>query len=301
MNNTYVVKLGGAVCLQEETLQALATGLRKLVDDGHRPIIVHGGGPQIDKAISALGEVVVKHKGLRQTTPKMMEVVKKEMDKIGAQLAAALWDHGVNTVHIGSTNRVLAAKVKTLPDGFDLGRVGTFEGIHVDDLLKDGPESVVDPDDEEEDPQPSISGAVDPYRVPIVTPIGFDRDGPLNINADEAAAAVAAAVGAKRLLLATDVEAIRGPDDEPMARIDEATAAALILEGIAEGGMVPKLMSALSALEAGVSSVLVGRLGGNGLDLLIQEKPEHGTVITVKGGTRKVFQAPDQTLAEATQ
>lgn len=289
--STYVIKLGGAVCLQDETLQALAVGLKKLVDEGHQPVLVHGGGPQIDRAISSLGEPVVKHKGLRRTTVPMMAVVKKELDKIGALLAAALWDRGVNTVHLGSTNRMLAAKTKTLPDGFDLGRVGTFEGIHIDDILKDGRDSIMDA---EQDATPD-------YRVPIVTPVGFDADGPLNINADEAAAAIAAAIGAKRLLLATDVDAIRGAEGEDLRRIDEATAAALIFEGVAEGGMVPKLMSALSALEAGVGSVVVGRLGGEALAALKDEKPETGTVVTVTGAPTKVFQAPDQALAGVTQ
>lgn len=288
--STYVIKLGGAVCLQDETLQALAVGLKELVAKGHQPVLVHGGGPQIDKAISALGEPVVKHKGLRRTTRPMMAVVKKELDNIGALLAASLWDRGVNTVHIGSTNRMLAAKPKTLPDGFDLGRVGTFEGIHIDDILKDGHEFM----DTDQQNTPN-------YRVPIVTPVGFDKDGPLNINADEAAAAIAAAIGAKRLLLATDVDAIRGAEGEDLKRIDEATAAALIIEGVAEGGMVPKLMSALSALEAGVGSVVVGRLGGEELAGLKDETLESGTVVTVTGAPTKVFQAPDQALAGVTQ
>jgi acetylglutamate kinase len=292
---TYVIKLGGAVCLQEETLEALAKGLKRLVDEGHLPIVVHGGGPQIDKAISELGEEVVKHKGLRRTSPEMMAVVKRELDNIGAQLAAALWDRGVNTVHVGSTNRVLAARTKAMPDGFDLQRVGTFEGIHVDDLVKDSPELSMHRSDKTAELQTT-------YRVPIVTPVGFDEHGPLNINADEAGAAIAAAVGAERLLLATDVDAILGAEKEPLRSIDEATAAALIMEGVAEGGMVPKLMSALSALEAGVSSVVVGRLGGDGYSVLIDETPREGTVVTVTTSPRKVFQMPDQEgLAEATQ
>lgn len=287
--STYVIKLGGAVCLQDETLRVLAAGLRSLRRAGHRPVVVHGGGPQIDAALSQLGEKIVKHKGLRRTSPAAVRVVRRELDAIGSKIAAALARRGVPAQHVPSDERVLAARVKTLPDGFDLGRVGTFAGFETERVLTRSDVFDAEGGDREAD-------GLGP--VPVLTPVGFDALGALNINADEAAAAIAAGLGAERLLLATDVPAVQDGEGNAVARLDEAAAADLILDGTAAGGMVPKLMAALAALEAGVGSVLVTRLRTETLVALTADSPGEGTLVTTAREATGVFRPGAPELAE---
>lgn len=266
---TIVLKLGGAVCLRPETLEALTTGLRDMLAAGIKPVLVHGGGPQLDTAIQALGEPVVKHQGLRYTSKAAAAVVERELDQIGMQLTAALRENGIPARHVGTDGRSVQAQVKKLPDGYDLGRVGTFDAIEAS--------AFVDTDDE--------------VTVPVITPVGFDEEGPLNVNADEAAAGIAAALRADRLFLATDVPNVRDGDGKALSDIDEAAAAALILDGAAQGGMIPKLMAALSALEGGVADVLITTPEPAAICVAMEPAPGVGTVIKASASIRITFKA----------
>lgn len=269
---TIVLKLGGAVCLRPDTLEALTHGLQKMLDAGYQPVLVHGGGPQLDKAIQALGEPVVKHKGLRYTSKAAAAVVARELDAIGAELTSALKRGGVPAVHLGTGLKIVKARPKRLPDGYDLGRVGTFFALDAG-LVRQATATC-------SDARPCI---------PVITPVGFDAEGPLNVNADEAAASIAAALGADRLFLGTDVPNIRDLDGEPVHDIDEAEAAALIIDGAAEGGMIPKLMSALSALESGVTDVLVTTPTRAAFEAAVAKKPRLGTWIKATHDVRISF------------
>ena len=269
---TIVLKLGGAVCLRPETLDALTVSLRAMLAAGIRPVLVHGGGPQLDKEIQALGEAVVKHHGLRYTSEQAAAVVERVLDGIGAEVTAALRHAGLPAVHLGAAARLVRAETKALPDGFDLGRVGSFRGIDATALA-----------------QATVAAGAPTACIPVITPVGYDADGPLNVNADEAAAGIAAAIKADRLFLATDVPAVLDADGKPLGTIDEAQAAALIMDGAAEGGMIPKLMASLSALEGGVRDVMVTEPTAESLAACVLRTPKVGTRILVSPKIRISF------------
>jgi acetylglutamate kinase len=186
--STYVIKLGGALCLEKDTLDALAAGLLRLRAAGHRPVVVHGGGPQIDAALAALGEPILKHHRLRRPSMDAVRIVRRELDSIGARIAHALAQRGIPAQHVPSEEQILQARVKELPDGFDLGRVGTFEGFDAARVLTHS--DVFQAKQAASEDAETNAGS----SVPVVSPVGFDSVGPLNINADEAAAAIAAAL-----------------------------------------------------------------------------------------------------------
>lgn len=255
MIKTLILKLGGAVALEDDTIAALAQGIPVLAASGVRLVIVHGGGPQIDRALAALGEASIKHKGLRVTSEAAAEVVRDQLDSIGALLTAKLTACGHAAVHLPSAAGVFQATKKTLDDGFDLGRVGTVAEIKA----------------------PAVTSE---DAIIVVTPVGTDGHGPLNVNADEAAAALARCLHADRLLLATDVPHVLDGAGQPLPHLDLASCRALITSGAAHGGMIPKLEAALFALAAGVEDVLITRLGPDTLERAIEPIPTHGTRLT---------------------
>lgn len=228
---TNVLKIGGALLDDAAALDALADALAAA---GGNWVLVHGGGPQLDKALAQLGEVTVKVAGLRVTSPAAAAIVREEMDLLGAQLAAALHRRGLATRHVPAAHRTLHGMVKEVPEG-SLGRVGTVQGVGVE-LLEQ---------------------VMDAGLVPIVTPVAWDVDGPLNINADEAAASVAACLGAQRLILATSVPAVLDAKGRSISSLTVAQADALV-GGPAKDGMIPKIRAATEAIVRGVSEVVIG-------------------------------------------
>lgn len=232
---TIVMKLGGAVCALPETLDALADAYAKRPDD--EPwVLVHGGGVQIDQALNALEGEPKKVAGLRVTTPAAAQVVQKTLDLIGSDIAAKLRDHGLPAIHVPATARLLQAAEKDKPAG--LQRVGTATSFEAEKLSQFVPEG----------------------HLAVVTPVGWDAQGPLNVNADEGAVQVAVALEAKRLMLVTDVDGVRGATGYSIPHLTPSEARLLMDVGTAAGGMVPKLENALEALETGVEEVRIGRL-----------------------------------------
>lgn len=237
-----VVKMGGNVVKDPAQVAAVAAELSALRDAGHQVCVVHGGGPQLDEAIAALGESTLKIDGLRVTTPRAANVVEQVLDDLGQELSDALASHGLPARHLDVGERAFAGKAKDAR----LGRVGTATGF---------------------------SASPDVWRghVNVVTPVAYDASGPLNLNADEGAAAVAVWWKAHWLILATDVVAVRGAAGESIARLTPDSAKALI-GGAAKGGMIPKLQNAVDAIAAGVGRVLITRL-------------EPGTLVDAVAGT----------------
>jgi acetylglutamate kinase len=251
---TVVLKLGGSVCLDPKQVQAVAQEILELQAAGHQAVLVHGGGPQLDKALAALGEKVEKIDGLRVTSKPAAKVVLDVMDDIGKELARQLTAAGVKANHVPAVAEGFQATPKRSDKG-DLGRVGTvsrFAAVQ------------------------RVAGA---REVAVVTPVGFDAQGPLNVNADEGAAAVATALRAKWLVLATDVAAVKGAEGEPLSRLTPKSARKLIADNTASGGMIPKLTSAVAALSGGVSKVLVTKVGpGVLVEAVVRGKPQ-GTLV----------------------
>lgn len=247
-----VVKLGGNVVLDPGQLSAAAAEVQALRAAGHLVAVVHGGGPQLDAALAELGEAIQKVDGLRVTSVAASQVVRNVMEAIGARLAAGWTDAGLPCAHIGLAWEAFPARVKDAR----LGRVGTVE-------------SFVPPE-----PWPTA--------LPVITPVGFDAEGFLNVNADEGAAAVAVRLRADWLVLGTDVAAVRGLAGEPVQSLTPAQADDLVRRQAATGGMVPKLANAVAATRAGVGRVVVARIEPGFAQSLLAGRPS-GTLVTADG------------------
>jgi acetylglutamate kinase len=244
-----VVKMGGNVVKEPSQVKAVAAEILALRDLGHQVAVVHGGGPQLDAAIAELGEPTEKVDGLRVTSLRAATIVEQVLNDLGQELADALKAHGVNAEHLDVAARAFHGVVKDAR----LGRVGTAK---------------------------SFNAAPDLWRghVNVVTPVGYDATGPLNLNADEGAAAVAQWWKADWLVLATDVAAVRDASGQNLESLSPAAAKAL-LGGAAKGGMIPKLQNAVDALSGGVGRVLITRLEPGTLVAAVSGKSIRGTLV----------------------
>lgn len=249
------LKISGSL-IDPEGLDALVSAIHHAPIPPGEVTVVHGGGPQLDAALSRLDEPDRRHQGLRITSRAQANVVQLVLDRVGEALADGLTTRGVDAVHLPSLQNRLVAKVKRADDGTDLGRVGTPVAFRT------------------EPPVP-------PGAVPVVTPVGTDGSGPLNVNADEAAAAIAAANGSQALVLATDVPGVLDAAGQPIEHLGPAAVAQLVDEGTAVEGMLPKLDAALSAIDDGVATAHVAPLT-TGLVADVLEGTGPGTCIASK-------------------
>lgn len=231
-NGFTVVKLGGRSIETESGRAQLAQRLTALRAAGHRLVVVHGGGAQVTTALANAGIEARFVNGLRVTDAKTLEVAEPVFALIGKLLAHALTTAGSPAVSLtGRDANLVVAHVKAAA----LGRVGSVDDVDAE-LLRHF----------------AFNGV-----TPVIGPIAVDEHGALNVNADEVAAAVAKALGARDLLLVTDVPAVKGLDGSPIAKLTSANAKQLIADGVATGGMVPKIQGALDALAFGVARVRV--------------------------------------------
>jgi len=245
-----VVKLGGRSIESDSGRAQLCARLAALVASGHRLVVVHGGGAQVTAALAAAGIEARFVNGLRVTDEKTLEIAEPVFTHIGKTLADALTRAGAPAIALtGRDAHLLRGAVKDPA----LGRVGSI--VSVDDgVLR----------------HLAFNGL-----TPVVGPIAIDEVGPLNVNADEVASAVARALGARDLLLLTDVSGVKDGAGRLLPKLSPASAKQLIVDGVASGGMVPKINGALEALATGVARVRV--LDEPGLTRLA-EGHEAGTV-----------------------
>ena len=237
-----VVKYGGNAMTDDVLKAAFAADMVFLRNVGIHPVVVHGGGPQISAMLKKLGIAGDFKGGFRVTTPEVLDVARMVLfGQVGRELVNLINTHGPYAVGLTGEDAQLFTAVRrdVLVDGVatDIGLVGDVDQVNtaaVLDLIAAG-------------------------RIPVVSTIAPDIDGVVhNINADTAAAALAAALGAEKLLMLTDVEGLytRWPDrDSLVSDIDTATLTQL-LPGL-ESGMVPKIEACLRAVEAGVPSAHV--------------------------------------------
>ena len=210
--------------------------LLKLV--GLKPVIVHGGGPEINNMLKRLDIQSEFINGLRVTTKETMEVVEMVLaGKVNKQIVEMISGQGGCPVGLtGKDGKILRAK-KLNKDGVDLGFVGEIEKVNTR-LIK----SLIDND-----------------FIPIIAPIGSDEEGnTYNINADYAAVAIAGALNAQKLVFLTDVEGVLKDKDDPKSLISflsDSEAKKYIESGIIAGGMIPKVECCMEAIEEGVSMV----------------------------------------------
>ena len=232
---TIVIKYGGAAMEDPSLREEFARDIVLLKYVGMNPVVVHGGGPEITSYMERLGLPVEFRGGLRVTSAEAMDVVKMVLvGKVNADIVTRIGRHGQAAVGLsGEDGDMFRVSRRLAPDGSDVGFVGQIDRVDVD----------------------VINHVAQDY-IPVIASIGCDRDGQShNVNADEAAGAVARALGAYKVLFLTDVEGwLRDPADEGSlvseATADEVTAA---LEGIA-GGMRPKLAACVDAIHGGVST-----------------------------------------------
>jgi len=239
--STIVIKYGGAAMAEEELREAFATDVVLLKYVGLNPVIVHGGGPEITEYMRRLGLEVEFVQGLRVSDEQTVEVAKMVLiGKLNKDIVLRLNRHGQPAVGLcgddGSLFDIEKRQVTAQTgEELDLGFVGSIRHVDVDVL----------------------NHIAEDY-IPVVASVGADADGhSYNVNADEAAGAVAAALGAEKVLFLTDVEGWLERSDDPSTLISEARVADVrraIAQNDVGGGMLPKLEACATAVEAGVRS-----------------------------------------------
>jgi len=244
---TVVIKYGGHAMTDDDLRRSFAEDLVFLRYAGIRPVIVHGGGPQINAALDKLGVETHFTAGLRVTTPEAMDVVRMVlMGQVNREVVGLVNRHGPFAVGMSGedANLFTAERKQAIIDGepVDLGQVGEI--------------TEVDPG--------NIAHVLDGGRIPVVSSIARGADGEVyNVNADTAASALAVALDAAKLVVLTDVEGLYEDWPNSDAVIDRLTAADLaeLLPGLSSG-MVPKMEACLRAVRGGVSRahVLDGRV-----------------------------------------
>jgi acetylglutamate kinase len=242
-----VVKYGGNAMIDEELKQAFAQDMVFLRLAGIQPVVVHGGGPQISAMLKRLGLPGEFRGGLRVTTPETIDIVRMVLvGQVGRELVGLINQHGPYAVGLsGEDAGMFTAEKRTALVGgepVDIGLVG--------DVVEVNPDAVLD--------------IVAAGRIPVVAGVAPDADGTVyNINADSAAAALAAALGAAKLVVLTDVEGLYSAYPDPESLISSLTAEELepMLPGL-ESGMAPKMEACLRAVRGGVpqAHVIDGRV-----------------------------------------
>jgi acetylglutamate kinase len=237
-----VIKYGGAAMVSDELRASFAVDVVLLKYIGMRPVIVHGGGPQIGEALARSGKKSEFVDGLRVTDDATMDVVEMVLGgKVNREIVDMVNRGGGRAIGLtGSDGEMLRVRRKT-QKGRDIGRVGEVTAV---------------------DPRP-IDAVAGSGFIPVVAPIGIDENGVThNINADEAAGAVARALQAEKLVLLTDVEGVLDADGQRISRLSKAEVQKAIAEGTIQGGMIPKVQCCLDAVSGGAkrAHIIDGRL-----------------------------------------
>jgi acetylglutamate kinase len=240
--STLVVKYGGNAMTDPELQRAFAADMVFLRYVGLRPVVVHGGGPQISAMLARLGIESEFRGGLRVTTPEAMDVVRMVLvGHVGRELVGLINEHGPFAVGLSGEDARLFTAVRrpAYVDGepVDVGQVGDVDAVDtsaVDDLIAAG-------------------------RIPVISTVAPDADGVLhNVNADTAAAALAVALGARKLVVLTDVAGLYTdwPDEASLVSQVTADQLAELLPRL-QSGMVPKMEACLRAVSGGVPAAHV--------------------------------------------
>jgi len=239
-----VVKYGGSAMADEELKKKVIADVVLLKLVGFKPIIVHGGGKEISRWVQKVGMKPQFVNGLRVTDTETMELAEMVLNKVNKELVCHVQELGVKGAGISGKDGGLLKVKKRYADGEDIGFVGEITDVNPQILLD----------------------LIEKDFLPIVCPIGLDDEfNTYNINADDAACAIAKAVGAEKLAFLTDIEGVYRDKDDPSTLISEITvseAKELIGSGYIGGGMLPKLGNCIDAVENGVSRVhiLDGRI-----------------------------------------
>ncbi|MBI4804528.1 MAG: acetylglutamate kinase [Desulfovibrio sp.] len=269
---TVVIKYGGHAMKDDALKRSFALNVVLLKYIGVNPVIVHGGGPQIGQMLTQLGIESHFREGLRVTDDATMNVVEMVLvGRVNKEIVNLINLHGGTCVGLSGKDgwlikvrklEMVLAKEDAPPELIDLGNVG--EPVSVNAGL--------------------IRTLTDSGVIPVIAPVGVDEHGTTyNINADTAAGAVAQALGAKRLILLTDVAGVLDAGGTLIESMDLREASKAIEDGVAKGGMIPKLKCCMEAVQSGVEKahVIDGRVE-NSLILELFTKSGVGTEVTHK-------------------
>ncbi len=265
-----VVKYGGSAMVDENLKKSVISDVTLLKLVGFKPIIVHGGGKEISRWVGKVGKEPHFVGGLRVTDEETMEIAEMVLNRVNKSLVTMVQQLGVKAAGISGKDGGLLTVEKKYSDGQDIGYVGEITEVNpkiLHDLL-------------EKD------------FLPIVCPVGLDKDfNTYNINADDAACAIARAVKAEKLAFLTDIEGLYRDFDDKDSLISEITvteAKELIASGTIGGGMLPKLGNCIEAIESGVSRVHImdGRIMHS---LLLEIFSNKGIGTAILGDTEERF------------
>ena len=246
-----VIKYGGSAMADAEIQKNVVKDVTLLKLVGFKPIIVHGGGKEISNWVKKIGKEAQFVNGLRVTDAETMEVAEMVLNRVNKRLVSMVGELGVKAVGISGKDGGLLKVEKKYSDGKDIGFVGNITEV---------------------DPK-ILYDLIEKDFLPIVAPIGMDDNfDTYNINADDAACAIAKAVSAHKLAFLTDIEGLyRDINDKNsfISRLSSSDAKALINEGVIGGGMLPKLNNCTDAIDGGVKHVHI--LDGRILHCLLLE------------------------------
>ena len=239
-----VVKYGGSAMSNEELQKNVIKDVTLLKLVGFKPIIVHGGGKEISRWVGKVGKEAKFVNGLRVTDEETMEIAEMVLNKVNKSLVTMVEELGVKAVGVSGKDGGLLKVDKKLADGEDIGFVGDVKEVNAD----------------------IIYDLLEKDFLPIIAPIGLDDEyNTYNINADDAACAIAKAINAEKLAFLTDIEGVYKDPNDPSTLISELNVSEgkkLMEEGYIGGGMLPKIQNCIDAIENGVSRVhiLDGRI-----------------------------------------
>ena len=265
-----VVKYGGSAMVDEQLKKSVISDVTLLKLVGFKPIIVHGGGKEISKWVGKVGKEAQFINGLRVTDEETMEIAEMVMGRINKSLVSMVEELGVKAVGISGKDGGLLKVKKKYADGKDIGYVGEITDV---------------------DPK-ILYDLMEKDFLPIICPVGLDDEfNTYNINADDAACAIARAVGANKLAFLTDIEGLYRDFEDKSSLISEITvkeAKELIAGGTIGGGMLPKLSNCIDAIEAGVSRVHIidGRIPHS---ILMEIFSDRGVGTAILGDTEEKY------------
>ena len=260
---TVVIKYGGSAMTDSDIKNSVIGDIAFMKMVGINPVIVHGGGPEINAALKLNNIEPVFKDGLRVTDEKTMEIVEEVLSgKINKSIVSEFQKHNTKAVGISGKDGLLIEAVKKRPNGNNIGYVGDITNVNTK----------------------IVKSLIENDFIPVISPVGSDKDAnTYNINADIAAVELAIALKAPKLVFLTDIEGVRKNAEDENSLISKLTpkAANILIEtGAITGGMIPKVQCCIKAIKEGVESVHI--INGKILHSILLEiytKDGIGTVI----------------------
>ncbi|WP_296865704.1 acetylglutamate kinase [uncultured Methanobrevibacter sp.] len=239
-----LIKYGGHAMIDKDSMSSTARDTVLLKYVGMRPLIVHGGGPEISRSMDKLGKEPEFIQGLRVTDDETMEIIEMVLvGKISTEIVSQLFNHDGNAISVSGKDSSLifahkkgARKIEGIEEEVDLGLVGEVDCVNTD----------------------LLDMFVENNYIPVISPIGIADNGTsLNLNADTVAGEISGAVDAEKLIILTDVPGVLRDSSDPdslISKIKVSEVPGLIEDGVITGGMIPKIETCVKAIKEGVKS-----------------------------------------------